>query len=151
MKKKVFMRALLGFPLGVFIGYAITIIISLSAADGRYSPCVPSLVVQFGTEIGAVAFQACLCGILGTAFAAASVIWEHDKWSIAKQTGIYFAIVSLTMLPIAYFTHWMEHSLSGFLLYFGIFLVIFVFMWVIQYLVWRKKIQRINRKMQAGD
>jgi len=29
---------------------------------------------------------------------------------IAKQTGIYFLILSLTMFPIAYITHWMEHS-----------------------------------------
>ena len=151
MKKKVFMRALLGFPLGVFIGYAITIFISLSAADGGYSPCAPALVEEFGTEIGAVTFQASLCGILGSVFAAASVIWEHEKWSIARQTGIYFAIVSVTMLPIAYFARWMEHSLSGFLLYLGIFLAIFVFMWVTQYLIWRKKIKSINQKMQAGD
>lgn len=76
---------------------------------------------------------------------------EHEKWSIAKQTGIYFVIISLTMLPIAYFTHWMERSVTGFLLYLGIFLAIFVFMWVAQYCIWRKKIRRINQRMQAGD
>ena len=149
MKKLIFQRVLLGFPLGVFIGYAITILSSLLLADGNYSPCVPSLVDEFGSEIGAVVFQAVLCGILGASFAAASLIWEKENWSIAKQTGIYFLIASITMLPIAYFAHWMEHSLIGFLIYVGIFVAIFVFAWITQYWVWKNKIRDINKKI--GD
>ena len=48
------------------------------------------------------------------------------------------------MLPIAYFAYWMEHSVIGFLTYFGIFAVIFVTMWIGQYFVWRKKVKEIN-------
>ncbi|HMM06874.1 MAG TPA: DUF3021 domain-containing protein [Clostridiales bacterium] len=151
MKKKAFQRGLLGFPLGVFIGYTITILISLFVGDGNYSPCVPALVDELGSEIGAVVFQAVLCGILGSAFAAASLIWEKENWSIVKQTGIYFLIASITMFPIAYFTRWMEHSVSGFLLYFGIFAAVFVFMWVIQYCIWRNKIKSINKKMERME
>lgn len=147
MKKKVFQRGLLGFPLGVFIGYIITILISLFAADGYYSPCVPALVDQFSSEISAVVFQTVLCGLLGVSFGAASVIWEKDNWSILKQTGIYFLVVSITMLPIAYFTHWMEHSISGVFVYIGIFVAIFVFMWAVQYFIWKDKIKSINKKM----
>lgn len=148
MKKKAFQRGLLGFPLGVFIGYTITILISLFAADGYYSPCVPALVDEIGTEIGAVVFQAVLCGLLGVSFGAASVIWEKDNWSILKQTGIYFLIVSITMFTIAYFSHWMERSISGVLMYVGIFVAIFLFMWVIQYCIWKNKIKSINKKME---
>lgn len=146
--KKIFQRGLLGFPLGVFIGYAITIIISLFVADGYHSPCVPSLVDEFGSEIGAVIFQAVLCGLLGASFAAASLIWEKENWSIVKQTGIYFLIASITMFPIAYFTHWMEHSIFGFLVYIGIFTTIFVFMWVVQYCIWKSNIKDINKKIE---
>lgn len=148
MKKKSFQRGLLGFPLGVFIGYTITILISLFAADGYYSPCAPALVDEFGNEISAVVFQSLLCGLLGVSFGAASVIWEKDNWSILKQTVIYFLIALITMLPIAYFTHWMEHSVSGFLVYVGIFAAIFVFMWVVQYCIWKSKIKSINKKME---
>jgi len=148
MKKKAIQRGLLGFPLGVFIGYTITILISLSVAHGYYSPCVPALVDELGSEIGAVVFQAVLCGLLGTSFAAASLIWEKENWSIVKQTGIYFLVSAITMFPIAYFTHWMEHSILGFLVYIGIFVAIFVFMWVFQYFIWKNKIHRINKKME---
>lgn len=145
MKKKALLRGLLGIPLGIAIGYVITIIISLGWGQGYYSPCVPSLIETVGNEIGAVVLQAGLTGLLGGAFAAASVIWEIDTWSIAKQTGIYFFIASITMLPIAYFTEWMAHTLIGFLLYFGIFVAIFIIIWIIQYCFLKRKIQKLNK------
>lgn len=147
MKKKALRLGLLGFPLGVAIGYAITILISLIFAEGQYLPCMPALVGEMGSEIGAVVFQAVLCGLLGAAFGAASVIWDIENWSIAKQTGIYFLIVAVSMLPIAWFTHWMERSVLGFLLYFGIFFAVFMFVWVVQYCIWKRKIKAINNKM----
>lgn len=105
MKKKIIKRSLLGFPLGITIGYLITILISLGLANGYYSPCVPELISLMGNEINAVVLQTILCGILGVGFAASSVIWEIDNWSIVKQTGIYFSIISVIMLPIAYFAY----------------------------------------------
>lgn len=148
MKKKAFLRGLLGFPLGVFIGYSITILISIINANGYYSPCVPALIYEFGNEIRAVVFQAALCGVLGSSFAAASVIWEVEHWSIVKQTGLYFLVASITMFPIAYFTYWMEHSVSGFLLYAGIFAATFVFMWAVQYFIWKNKIKGLNKNLE---
>ncbi len=147
MKKQAFLRGLLGFPLGIALGYVITIIISLIWANGYYSACVPVLVEQMGSEIAAVILQAVLCGLLGAGFAAASIIWEIENWSIAKQTGIYFLITACLMLPIAYFTNWMEHSFIGFLSYFGIFVGIFVATWVTQYILWKKKIKKLNEKL----
>ena len=121
-------RSLLGFPIGIAIGYFITILGSLAWANGDYSPCAPELTAAMGNEINAVILQTILCGILGVGFAASSVIWEMDSWSIVKQTGIYFSIISVIMLPIAYFAYWMEHSIIGFLIYIGIFTLIFVVM-----------------------
>ena len=95
MKKKLLLRGALGFPIGIAIGYVITICISLVWAGGYYSPCVPELAEALGSEIGAVALQALLCGLLGAGFAASSVIWEMESWSIARQTGVYFFIISL--------------------------------------------------------
>lgn len=147
MKKKVLLRSLLGFPLGIAIGHIISIIISLIFAQGYYSPCALSLVEAIGSEINAVIFQTILSGVLGSAIGACSIIWEIDNWSIAKQTGIFFLLMSLIMMPIAYFTHWMEHSILGFLSYFGIFVLIFIIFWVIQYLGWENKIKQLNSKL----
>jgi hypothetical protein len=144
MLKKTVVRGALGFPLGICIGYVITIGISVARATGEYRPCVPALSAELGGELAAVIFQAALCGILGAAFAAASAIWEMEKWSIAKQTGIYFIVVALALLPIAYMARWMERSVGGFLLYFGVFVAIFVIVWVIQYAVWKSRVRKLN-------
>ena len=77
-----------------------------------------------------------------------SLIWEIESWGIAKQTGIYFAVTALAMMPIAYLANWMEHSVMGFLIYFGIFVGIFIVVWVIQYLIWHNKIKRLNDKVK---
>lgn len=148
MKKKVLLRGVFGFPLGIAIGYVITILISLKWGQGYYSPCVPELIDRMGSEIDAVIVQTVLCGLLGAAFGASSIIWEIDSWSIVKQTGVYFAITSIVMLPFAYVMFWMEHSVKGFLSYFGIFAAIFIFIWLLQYLIGKYTVTRMNSKLK---
>lgn len=147
MSKKIILRSLLGFPIGITIGYLITIFTSLIYADGYYAPCVPALVSMAGNEIYAVMLQALLCGVLGTGFSASSVIWEIEHWSILKQTGIYFLITSIVMMPIAYCLFWMEHSLAGFLIYFGIFVLIFVIVWIIQFIIGKHIVRQMNENL----
>ena len=120
MKKTMIKRSVIGFPIGIAVGYLITIVISLCWAKGFYSPCVPELISVMGNEINAVILQTLLCGLLGTGAAAGSVVWENEHWSIVKQTGIYFLLLSAFMMPVAYFNYWMEHSAGGFLSYFVI-------------------------------
>lgn len=147
MKKKIFLRCISGFPLGLAIGYSISIIISLIWADGFYSPCVPELIDMMGSEIKAVLVQALLCGVLGMGFAACSVIWEIEQWSLVKQTGIYFLIASVMMMPIAYVTYWMEHSLKGVISYFGIFAFIFAAVWIAQYFRAKQNVKKMNETL----
>ena len=151
MKKKILLRGILGIPIGITIGHLITIFISLGLANGYYSPCVPELISMMGSEIRAVIVQSVFCGILGAGFAASSVIWEIDHWSLVKQTGIYFAIVSLLMLPIAYLAYWMEHSVVGFLSYFGIFILIFAMIWAIQFAIGKYNVKKMNEKLYQAQ
>lgn len=147
MKKKIITRGLLGFPVGISIGYLITIISSLIWGNGYYTPCMPELISTVGTEINAVILQAVLCGIVGAGFAASSVIWEIDDWSIIKQTGVYFSVISVIMLPIAYFAYWMEHSAIGFFIYFGIFVLLFAVIWIILYAIGRSNVHKMNERL----
>ena len=147
MKKQIIKRSLWGFPLGITLGYIITILISLGWANGYYVPCVPELISATGNEINAVILQTLLSGIIGTGFAASSVIWDIDNWSIVKQTGIYFSIISIIMLPIAYLAYWMEHSVRGFLIYFGIFVFIFAISWITMYVVGKSNVKKMNAKL----
>lgn len=149
MKKKIMLRCALGFPIGITIGQIISIIISLIWAKGYYAPCVPELVTAMGNEINAIILQTALYALLGMGFSASSVIWEIDHWNLVKQTGIYFLIVSAFMMPIAYVNYWMEHSFTGLISYFGIFVLIFIIVWVIQFTIGRNNVRKMNENLQS--
>lgn len=144
MKKKIIMRGLFGLPTGIAIGFVITLIISDCIGNGSFYPVTPELIDTMGNELNAVILQTVLCAIMGVGFAAASVIWELDSWSLAKQSGVYFMIISVVMLPIAYVTNWMKHTILGVLSYVAIFAAIFVVVWLSQYLLWKRKIKKMN-------
>lgn len=145
--KKWFFMALWGFPTGVFIGHSICVVSSLLFGNGSFYPAHPNLIALLGNEVNAVAVQTLLCGIIGSVFSMSSLIWRKENWSIFRQTAVYFLITALTMLPIAYFTHWMEHSFRGFLVYTGIFVFLFVAFWLIFYFAYKKRLAQINRAL----
>ena len=103
MKKKMLKRGLLGLPIGIAIGHIITLIISAGFGDGGYYPVTPELIDAMGSALNAVILQTVLCGIMGAGFAAASVIWELDSWSLAKHAGI-FAAIFVTVWLTQYFS-----------------------------------------------
>jgi hypothetical protein len=149
MKKKAIQRGLLGIPHGITIGYLITILISLIYGYGNFHPVAPPLVEYFESVISAVVAQTFLCALIGGISAGASIIWEIDRWSLARQTGTNFAILGITLLPIAYLMHWMQRTLLGFLIYFGTFVLVFLIVWLVNYFYWKSKIKEINQQLSS--
>lgn len=148
MKKKVIERAVPGFFIGIAIGQIISVLISLIGGNGEFKICADEFIAQIGNEALAAAIQTLLCGIMGSGFAGASVIWELENISIAAQSGICFGIYAVIMFPIAYITNWMEHSPTGIISYVLIFAVSYVIIWIIQYFAWKNKIKAINSKLE---
>ena len=148
MKKKIMKRIWIGLPVGIAMGYIITLIISACIGDGTFYSVAPELAEKMGSELNAVILQTVLCGVLGVGFAAASVIWELDSWSLAKQSGVYFLVIGILLLPIAYVANWMQHTVVGFLSYIGIFVGIFAVVWLSQYLCWKQRIKKMNDRVR---
>ena len=148
MKKKMMKRMWIGLPVGIAMGYIITLIISACIGDGAFYPVAPEFAEKMGNELNAVILQTVLCGVIGVGFAAASVIWELDSWSLAKQSGAYFLVIGIILLPIAYVANWMQHSVVGFLSYIGIFAGIFFAVWLSQYLCWKQRIKKMNDRVR---
>ena len=151
MKKEFVLRVFVGLLGGIVISYLITIGISLAIGDGSYYSCVPSLIERFGNEVTAIIIQTVLSAVLGAGFAGSSIIWKMNKWILLKQTGIYFGIVSVFMMTVAYICEWMEHSVKGILSYFAIFLLIFIVVWIVQYLIWKVRISKIKEGIQKNN
>ena len=147
MKKELIKRGLLGAPLGLAISTVITILISLIVGDGRYYAVVPQLVSDMGSEMNAVLLQAALSLVYGAAWAGASVVWDAEHWSLLKMTLVHLLVTSVASFPIAYFAYWMPHNVAGILSYVGIFVAIYISIWISQYSAMKKKISEMNQKI----
>ncbi|MGI6212720.1 MAG: DUF3021 domain-containing protein [Anaerovoracaceae bacterium] len=150
MKKEFTLRALFGIPIGISIGCLLSIIYSATTADGSYSACMPELIELTGSEIQAVILQTVLCGLLGLSFGGTSIFWEIERWSLLKQSGLFFLINSLVMMPIAYVNYWMAHTLLGFVSYFAIFVLVFAIIWILSYLIGRKNVHQMNDQLKRN-
>lgn len=145
--KKALLRGLAGIPIGVFVGYTITLILSLFWGQGRYSPVVPAVVETVGSEIGAVALQYVLLCLMGFLYALASCIWSVEHWSLTRQTVCHFLAITLGTLPIVLICRWAEYMPGGILGYFGIFGVVYAVLWLALTMSTRREIREVNRKI----
>lgn len=148
MKKQLIQLALFGFPIGVTIGYAITLVISIIIGNGLYYPVNTEFITTAGGELNAVLIQTLLSGIVGSAFSMGSLVWDIDSWSLAKQTGVYFAIACVALFPISYYANWMPHSVPGAIFYVGMFVLVFVLVWIAQYMSYKKQIAEVNARIK---
>lgn len=150
MKKKMIIRCLIGAPIGLAISTVIAIGISLAIGDGNFYAVVPELTAGCKSEINAVLLQSVCSLLYGAAWAGASAIWEIDNWSILRQTATHLVICSTATFPVAYFMRWMEHNIWGILIYFSCFFAIYFLIWISQYMIIKRHVQQINRKVKSN-
>lgn len=150
MKKRMFKMSLRGGFNGILICYVITLLISPMIGDGsRYYACHPALVeLVGGDEMRAVLLQTGLAALLGAGATLTSLIWEAERWSIFRQSVLYFLINALLMMPIAYVCNWMPHTVAGVLGYVGIYTAVIGLTWLFRWLVWRARVRKINAAME---
>lgn len=148
MKKKFFIRALIGAPIGITISHIITVATSLVINDGSFYPVVPELIEQCGSEINAVTLQTVCTLLYGAVWGGMSAIWEKENMSLLRTTITHLIVCSAATFPAAYFLRWMPHNAAGILGYFGIFLAIYAVIWISQYLAIKRRIGQINDKVR---
>ncbi|MCR4899467.1 MAG: DUF3021 domain-containing protein [Treponema sp.] len=148
MLKETIKRAVLGFMYGVFIGQTILIIESLFAGDGNFYAITPYLAAHTNTKLAAVIIQYFITGILGTTFAAGSIIFEMDRWSLLLQTVVHFLITSVVMYFAGFLCGWFPHTALSTLAWFGIFIVVYIIFWASFYSYYKKKTREINESLK---
>jgi len=147
LKKEAVKRAIMGFMYGVFIGQTILILESLAMRDGNFYSVTKYLLDLAGTKIAAVIIQYFLTGLIGTTFAATTVIFEMDSWSLLRQTILHFIITSIVMYIAGFLCGWFPHKLSSTLIWFGIFIVIYVIFWISFSSYYKNKVKKMNEAL----
>lgn len=148
--KTICQRSILGIPIGIAIGYILTIVYSLPYGNGQYYPVSPGLLAWSGRPICGVLIQLGLFILIGAISAGASVIWEIGNWSLLRQSATYFAILAFTLIGCGWAAGWFYPSLSGLLLYLVLFTLIFILIWIIRYWMIRRSIRSMNKEINAS-
>lgn len=148
MKKKVLFHCVFGGAMGLTISTLITIVISATVGDGNFYPVAPGLIEDCGSELNAVILQTVFAMVYGAAWAASSLIWEVERWSLLRQTVTHLLVCSFSALPIAYLMHWMPRTAGGIALYFAIFFGIYLVIWLVQYGSMKARIRKMNEKVR---
>ena len=145
--KEFFKRAIMGFVYGVFIGQTILILESLAGGHGNFYPVSAYLLQHSSSQMTAVIIQYFLTGIIGISFATTTLIFEIDSWSITAQTALHFVITFAVMLFAGFVCGWFPHKVSGVLVWFVVFVVIYVIMWISFSLYFRRQTKKINEAL----
>lgn len=149
MLKHTSIRAMHGFAYGVLLGQIVLILISIGEGDGKFYCVVPTILALSGSELSAVILQTFFTGLIGAVFAAATIIFELESWSLLKQFTIHFLITSIVWVPIAYF-FWMPDNGFGIMICLGSFAITYMINWIVQYAASKKDVDEINRKIRSA-
>lgn len=77
-----------------------------------------------------------ITGLIITAVAATSVIYDIESWSIQKQSVVPFIFMLLTVFPCLLLSGWFPvNGIKDMILVLGVFIVIGALLWSIAYFV----------------
>ena len=149
MAKKIFDRCLFGAPAGVTVWVAFILWGAWLRGGGNVIWVSGHGVQVYGSELAAICAQVGSAMLIGMIWAAASLIWQETEWSLLKQTAVNCLACTIPSMAIAWVMQWMPHSLDGIFQYVLLFGVIYVLIWMVQYLGMRKRVRQFNEKIKA--
>ena len=124
MKKKILIRSIIGFLLGMVLGNLIMIFLS----GGTFPWAPDTLILRFGSIQKVMILQTLFSGLMGAIAMGGSVVYEMDDWSLFSVTGIHYLLTMGSFLVISSVMDWCSDAKT--------YLVIIVLMTVAYVLVW---------------
>lgn len=147
MKTKMWKRCLFGAPMGLLIFMGIWLTLAHLRGDGELRIGYYLLQV-YGTEVNALTAACVSAMIIGMIWSAASVIYETD-WNLLVQTLVHGMVCVIPSMLIAWAMCWMPRSWDGLTQYVAIFGVIYVIIWLMQYLDRKRRVRQMNALLES--
>ena len=80
-----------------------------------------------------------ITGLIITAVAATSVIYDVKSWTLARQSIVHFLIMLVTVYPCLVFSGWFStKSILDLVKIFSFFLVVGIILWTLSYILFGK-------------
>ena len=148
MIKSALKRGLNSFIYAVAINVILAFVIMAIVDQPDFVPLVPDYVAYFESKYVALLLQIILIGMTSAVFGAGSVILEVERWSLLKQSLIYFIVTTIVWVPVSMFCWRVDKypvaGISIMLSYTFSYLVT----WIIQYYMCKKSVAEINQKLE---
>lgn len=144
MGKRVFLPMLVGFGVTVLV----EIVIQFCMAMAGETVVSPGFAARFPNESAAILAQLGLVGLIGMAFAGGAHVFEIERWSFLQQGIVHFLITAAVWMPVAWLC-WTPMPAYAVWISVGGWTVTYVVNWLIQYLIWRRKVREVNCSIRA--
>lgn len=153
--KELIKRGASGFGNSAVCGLIVNLILELAVrhytGNPDYVPLSPEFIALFPTVTAAVEVNILLYGLIGAAFAVATVIYECDRLGFIVQNLIYFVLTGLVWVPVLILLWQLQRypqALAGTLAgFFGTYVI----MSYVGYRITQKDVVAINRALQKRN
>lgn len=139
MKKKILLRAVIGFFLGILIG----LVISWLTGDPLKLDMPSQLVERVGSQSTALALHIVLSGLYGAVCMGGTLFYDIERWPLALSSAVHCGVILALYIPIALFLHWVGSPADLFLSV-GIQIVCYFIIWLILFLIYRHQVKELN-------
>lgn len=150
-KRRSFLRRfLIGVPLGMISCLIITVLTSTgNANDGHIHLVTGILLDRVGNETTALIIQEIVTGLYGGIVMGATVAYDMEQWSILRCTLTHFVTTFVLYYLTAISMGWFSiENVAEWLIMLAVMIVVYTFIWLANYLSYRRDIEHMNRKLE---
>ncbi|MBI0111143.1 DUF3021 domain-containing protein [Lactobacillus sp. W8093] len=133
---------------GTLYGLIVSLFFNFSNKNSVYYPSVPSFSAKFATPLNAMTVSVILWSLMGLVFGFGSFVFVIRQWSILKRTIVSFIIYYIGFTPLAFLAGWFPANIVNFMIFTGLFILIYVAVWFIRSYRVIREIREINNKIK---
>ena len=147
MLKNAIIRGIKSFIYAIAVNVLLALIITSLVNEPGFVPVVPDYAAHFDSNITALLLQFVLVGLTSAAYGAGSVIYELERWSLLRQSVVYFIATTVIWVPVSIFCWGINKYSTAFVSIITSYVSSYVIVWLIQYHLCKKSVSKINQKL----
>lgn len=135
-KKKILLLGVIGAVMGIAIWLIMLLTQNPKALSGG------SLNSNF------ILLNVILSAVFGALCMGGAVVYDIEEWSILRATFTHFAIVFASFNIVGLSLQWFSFGSIEYWIIHAVMIVAYILVWLIQYLIYKRKIKELNRELE---
>ncbi|GAW64445.1 hypothetical protein FC65_GL001188 [Ligilactobacillus acidipiscis DSM 15836] len=148
MIRRILNHFFFGMPFGITYGLLVTLGYSYGRGDTFYQPAEARFAEHFSSNLDVLLISIILWALFGSLFSVTALVFEIERWSLARQTLTHFATTVSGFMIIAYFAGWYPLDLASITSEIFVFVIIYLVVWGYSMLRAKRSVDAINKKIK---